>query len=594
MAVLGGVAYGSEAARKWVTRLDPDYHGPAMRIQCQSCQSKYTIGDEKIGKKVVQLRCKKCSAIIVIDGNAAMPEDTAAQSASDKESAPAEQWTVNVADGDQRTLTAAEIAREYASGVVGDETYCWKDGMDDWLPIREIEPLYTLAKATPKAAEVPASGVDADSKSAPPPRLDPEPTAPVPTALRDGGRGRGADLFANAEKAGSEDEGIVTKAAPSPAPPAPSRKSAAADSPKLTGARAENSVLFSLSSLTGESAGKEGDSASSSSTSSSSSSSSSSEASGLLDLRSLSAKADGGGPPKPVGSKESRVDDIMNLSGGGAFGTALAAPVLGLQASEAASSSIAPAGESKSNRSLVPAILGGSALIAIAIVVAVVLGRTPAPQPTGTGPTATTTTSGTAPTSSIAAADSSTTATKPPVAVGTGEASATASSQAPPDKATRPVVAATGPAATGATAATGNKPEETAPAATATAPAATATAEKPQDFASALANAAGKADEKPAETTGGGGSATPFDRGAASAALAGVDVQGCKKPDGPTGPGHVMVTFAPDGSVASAVVDQGPFPSTPVGGCIAGKYRGARVPAFSGAAVRVGKSFTLN
>jgi hypothetical protein len=53
------------------------------------------------------------------------------------------------------------------------------------------------------------------------------------------------------------------------------------------------------------------------------------------------------------------------------------------------------------------------------------------------------------------------------------------------------------------------------------------------------------------------------------------------------------VTFGPDGSVQSAVVDQGPFPGTSVGGCIAGKYRGAHVPAFGGAPVRVGKSFTL-
>ncbi|MCA9584271.1 MAG: hypothetical protein KC657_02830, partial [Myxococcales bacterium] len=82
--------------------------------------------------------------------------------------------------------------------------------------------------------------------------------------------------------------------------------------------------------------------------------------------------------------------------------------------------------------------------------------------------------------------------------------------------------------------------------------------------------------------------------GAAAAALGGVNVSSCKKADGPTGSGHVTVTFAPNGSVASAAVDGGPFPGTAVGGCIAGRYRGARVPAFSGGPVRVGKSFTIN
>jgi hypothetical protein len=88
-------------------------------------------------------------------------------------------------------------------------------------------------------------------------------------------------------------------------------------------------------------------------------------------------------------------------------------------------------------------------------------------------------------------------------------------------------------------------------------------------------------------------SGAPFDRGAAAAALAAVNPAACKKPDGPTGSGHVTVTFEPSGSVSSAVVDSGPYPGTPVGGCIAGKYRGARVPAFGGSSVKVGKSFTL-
>jgi hypothetical protein len=56
----------------------------------------------------------------------------------------------------------------------------------------------------------------------------------------------------------------------------------------------------------------------------------------------------------------------------------------------------------------------------------------------------------------------------------------------------------------------------------------------------------------------------------------------------------VKITFAPNGSVSSAVVDGGPFPGTPVGGCIAGKFRGAHVPAFGGGPVSVGKSFTIN
>jgi hypothetical protein len=93
---------------------------------------------------------------------------------------------------------------------------------------------------------------------------------------------------------------------------------------------------------------------------------------------------------------------------------------------------------------------------------------------------------------------------------------------------------------------------------------------------------------------GGGGSSAPFDRGAAAAALGSVNVAGCKKSDGPTGSGHIKITFAPTGNVASAQVDQPPFAGTAVGGCVAGKFRSAHIPAFAGSSVTVGKSFTID
>jgi hypothetical protein len=81
-------------------------------------------------------------------------------------------------------------------------------------------------------------------------------------------------------------------------------------------------------------------------------------------------------------------------------------------------------------------------------------------------------------------------------------------------------------------------------------------------------------------------------RGAAPSSSAQRDA--CKVAGGPTGGGHVKTTFTPSGAVWSAVVDGGPFPGHAVGGCIAGKFRSARVPAFGGGPVSVGKSFRIN
>jgi len=84
-----------------------------------------------------------------------------------------------------------------------------------------------------------------------------------------------------------------------------------------------------------------------------------------------------------------------------------------------------------------------------------------------------------------------------------------------------------------------------------------------------------------------------FDKGEAARALGRVDLTDCMAIPGPTGAGHVTVIFVDDGTVSSAVVDQGPFPGTPRGGCVAGKFHAATVPPFDGSPVRVGKSFAL-
>ena len=124
-----------------------------MKISCQSCQAKYTIADEKVLGKIVKIRCKKCGATIVINGNESGAQTSTSTSNAEAQAfdyggaTSGDQWTVNVADGDQRTMTQDEILAAYKSGVVNDETYCWKDGMADWLPIREVPELYAAASS---------------------------------------------------------------------------------------------------------------------------------------------------------------------------------------------------------------------------------------------------------------------------------------------------------------------------------------------------------------------------------------------------------------------------------------------------------------
>ena len=115
--------------------------------------------------------------------------------------------------------------------------------------------------------------------------------------------------------------------------------------------------------------------------------------------------------------------------------------------------------------------------------------------------------------------------------------------------------------------------------------------------AKAKADAKKKADEKAKADAKKKADAAPqaeFNVNAARSALgsAAGSASGCKKAGGPTGKGRVTVTFAPSGRATQAIVGP-PFAGTSVGSCAAGIFRRARVPAFSGSPMTVGKSFYI-
>jgi predicted Zn finger-like uncharacterized protein len=570
-----------------------------MKITCQACAAKYTIADEKVLGKIVKIRCKKCGATIVVNGND--PSASAGAAATDAprafdyaaQGAQGEPWTVNVADGDQRTMTDVEIADAYHAGVVNDETFCWKDGMTDWLPLREIEQLYaacmsTRATAAPHMGDggaVDDGGVTKVQRApifgsspppAPAPYAAPRPAAGVPgnggvaaaqalpaapAARRAGGRAPAADLFGAAAQAGGEDD--VMTSAPAGMPQVHE------DPQRLTGARNENSVLFSLSALTSKSPSP-----------SNRPMAASAEASGLIDIRNLGAQI-GLGEDK----KKSRIDDIMNLAGGGAFSPSLGAPVLSAPpieeyapAHEATGARAAVAPAAGKSKALIFGAIGAGAVVIVGALGAAVMfmgSKSDTADRDKTGASATAATS-----ASVAAAT--------PAPSGTDS---TASTAAPPPDSAATASAAAPTGTTTATAAT-TKPTTTTAAAAAAAtkpPTATATATTPAATATAAA-------APPATTAAAaGGSDQPFNMGEAKARLAAIagSVQGCKKGDA-SGSGRVVVTFAPGGNVQSAVVSGPPFEGTPTGACVASRFRGARVPPFSGSPFSVSKSFTIN
>lgn len=523
-----------------------------MKISCQACEAKYTIADEKVRGKVVKIRCKKCGTAIVVKGTelASPPADydDAPTRVLDRDEltsqASAGAWTLNVSEGDQRVATTAELIELYRSGTIDDDTFAWRDGMDEWLPIGQLQELKGLLPRV--------------SRPAAPPSIPSQPRA----AVREG-RASSTDIFGASALAGRDasiDQGSF------------------GDAPQMTGARNESSVLFSLSALT---AG--GTSPRSTPTEE--------ESSSIVDLKTLMSPSDSA--PKPPA--KSKVEDIMNIgSGGGIFAPTLAAPDFSSipPAPEAtnAGASAAPAG--KSNKGIVFAAIGLAVVLLGGGAAALLMGNeekaAPVADATASVASAETATED-APTAVAAAAEEAPSTGEKKADSEQGEATEKAKAAesaepqaAEPEKA-QPAVApavarasdkATNTAASPAKATTKTATKSNPPSRPAPAPKATATAQAPAR----------------------GGEAPPFDRAAALSSLnsASDAARACKRPDGPTGSGRIAVTFAPSGVVTAANVEGPPFAGTSVGSCVAARFRNARVPAFSGGIVTVRKSFTIN
>jgi predicted Zn finger-like uncharacterized protein len=548
-----------------------------MKVTCQSCQAKYTIADEKVRGKVAKIRCKKCGTTIIVNATGAaqsVPPGQPDAAAAAQSLPPAaavdyahhepqgEMWSVLIADGDQRQLTPPQIDELYRQGTVGYDTYVWKDGMTDWLQISDVESL----KAFLDRGSKPAIGSPAHEQPvwSPPPAEPraaptPSPAAAHTEAVRRPGRNASADLFG----AGGGDD-VMTSAPINPVLHEPE------GAEKPTGARNENSVLFSLASLSGSrpDASPGGPAASDPNAP---------PPSRQADLNSL-LRSGGNGAQKSAG----RIDDIMNLGAGGIYAPGLASPALAPppvdfpSASAGADDMTAPTAGTN-NKKMFLAFGAGIVVVGAIMFGIQALGGNDKDQTSASR-------SATNAVTAVATAPTAPPTPAAPAAPAPAEtASATPTSAAPTALAPGAVV----PPATktpGKVAAKTTTKDDNTPSSPAAAPAPTKVNAVAVPVAAAPAPAAG------------GGDGPAFDRAAAISALsaAASSAQSCKRADGPTGSGRIAVTFAPSGNATTANVEGPPFAGTPVGGCVAARFRGTRVPAFGGASVTVRKTFFIN
>jgi hypothetical protein len=443
---------------------------------------------------------------------------------------------VNLSDTDSRTMSTEEIVAAYASGVVTADAFLWKDGMADWVPLLDSE-------LAPLLASAPAALAAGGARGGMPVFTSPNQAtqASRPAATSHATQPNTQDLFGSLDSAGSEEDVGFN------APSVPQAGSGAYDDGKLTGARNENSVLFSLDAL------KAGFSPSA--------------PSAAKPAPKVPAKGAAGAarPQQP-----SNPDDPFGMSaaaglmgGSGAlFGadnqalmTAPAPPPPPVAPPPAAfvAGAMPAAYAARSNNKLAYIVGGVGGVVIIGLLLALLMGKK-----SDHGATADN--------SAVASASAPTSAADKPA------------EEAKKEEPAKPAeTASSAPSASAAT--------------SASASASAATSAK-----APVAQNVGSTVKKPKEEPPPPADAQPFSKASAISALgAAASAAGsCKKPGGPTGPGKATVTFAPSGRVTTATVAGGSYAGTGVGGCVASVFRRAHVPPFSGSAVTVSKSFQIN
>lgn len=373
-----------------------------MKIVCEQCGKKYSIDDEKVKGKMFKIRCRNCGNVIIVrastepkaeDGLQPFPEDGGLPTRVVDMSGYGDElpiWYIVLEGNQAGPYTLSQLTEMLSKGEINYDTYCWRDGFEDWKLIRETEeiinhlqgvsqtkqpgdvslglssinppnnieegynPEYSIKSPTQSASDsLIGDSIGEIQKTKHPhmainesPKSDFGFTSSDSISARREEKPREVDLFGSnygtQESFFSSDPSSVLTSAPSPR----------VELSAMPGVRHENSVLFSLSNLQALATTRKKHE-----TSRTPSSSGTTEGSGLIDIRALSSDL-----VKDSSSGSETLDEILAIGG---IGPGIGVPVLMPQRQE-------------TNKLLYVGItLGALIIIGLIVVVVVLLTRKP-------------------------------------------------------------------------------------------------------------------------------------------------------------------------------------------------------------------------
>lgn len=136
-----------------------------MKVVCDSCQAKYQVPDERVAGRKLRIRCRRCSAAIIVRGDQLQSEaPPAAPGSAPAVAAPdSAEWYASHEEQEQGPMALSELMGWLGSDGQRWSAYVWHEGMSDWQEAREVTGLQrALGSAPPPAGdEQPTQMVDA-------------------------------------------------------------------------------------------------------------------------------------------------------------------------------------------------------------------------------------------------------------------------------------------------------------------------------------------------------------------------------------------------------------------------------------------------